>query len=135
MKYLLIVVLTITSFVFLSYSSPKKIDNCKDIHTGEFYFYPKSSNKKYKIIRDGITQKEINLSSGDTSVSIIQWIDDCTYFLEHISGGVIMPADMKRPKIYIQFLQITNDYYLMKACIDSINSKYCLKDTIWSKPK
>jgi hypothetical protein len=135
MKWLLIIFLGITSFTFFSYSFPNKIDNCKDVHSGEFYFYPKLSNSKYKIIRDGRTQKEITLSSGDTAVYKIHWIDDCTYYLEHISGGVKMPDGMRRFTTYIQFLQITKDYYLLKACMDSINSKYCLKDTMWYKPK
>ena len=135
MKYLLAILLTITAFIFLSYTSDKKNDKCRDIHKGQFYFYPKSSNKKYKIIRDGITQKEINLNSGDTSVSSIRWIDDCTYSLTHIPGGPKMPDNIKRPEIYIQFLRITADYYLLKACIDSLTSRYCLTDTIWAKSK
>jgi hypothetical protein len=135
MKYLLFIFLTVAVFIFGSYTSETKIDNCKTIHKGEFYFHPKSSNKKYKIIRDGKIQKEITISTGDTAVYKINWIDDRTYTLDHISGGVKIPEGMKRPEIYTRFENITTDYFLFKSCLDSLNSKYCLKDTMWSTPK
>jgi hypothetical protein len=135
MKYLLYGFIIITAFAFVSYTSETKSDNCKAIHKGAFYFYPKSSNKKYRIIRDGKIQKEITLSNNDTAIYKINWIDDCTYTLEHISGGAKIPEGMKRPKIYTQFTTVTSNYYLFKACMDSLNSKYCLNDTIWVKPK
>lgn len=135
LKYLLSALIIILTFTFISYTSETKIDNCNSVHKGEFYFYPKSSNKKYKIIRDAKIQKEITLINNDTSVFKIDWIDDCTYTLEHISGGAKLPEGMKRPKIYTQFITIKNNYYLFKACMDSIKSKYCLNDTMWTKSK
>lgn len=136
MKYLSFAFIISIAFTFVSYTSEIKIDNCNAIHKGRFYFYPKSSNKKYKIIRDGKIQKEITLSTDDTAIYKINWIDDCTYTLDHISGGIKIPEGIKKkPIIYTQFVSITSDYYLFKPCMDSLNSKYCLKDTMWSKAK
>ena len=135
MKYLLPALIIVVTSICVSYTSETKIDNCDTVQKGEFYFYPKSSNKKYKIIRDDKFQKEVTLSNNDTAIHKINWIDDCTYSLEHISGGVKPPEGMKRPKIYNRIIIVTNNYYLFKACVDSLNSKYCLNDTIWLKVK
>lgn len=132
MKYLLGTFIIFAALSFVSCTSKTTIDNCKDIHKGVFYFNSKISDKKYKIIRDGKIQKEITLSNSDTSFFKINWIDDCTYVLEHISGGANIS---KWHDVYTRFLSVTRDYYLFKACIDSLNSKVCLNDTIWLKPK
>ena len=135
MRYLLFAVIIITSFALVSYMSKPKNNNCINIHKGEFYFYPKSSNTKYKIIRDGEIQKEITLSNNDTAIFKINWINDCTYILEHVSGGTKIPEGMKRPKVFTQFTYIESNYYLFTACLDSLTSKYCFNDTIWTKSR
>jgi hypothetical protein len=135
MKYFRTAFLTfVIAFIFVSCKSANKASNCKDIHTGEFYFYPKTFGKKYKIIRDEKIQKEVAIGTSDTSVSRINWVDDCTYSLDHISGGAKIPGN-KQHRVFIQFFDITKNYYVVKMCADSLNSKYCLKDTIWVNPR
>jgi hypothetical protein len=65
--------LNICSFFLLLFScviqatgQVKTID-CSGIRDGEFYFYPQGSDKKYKIIRKGSVQQEINLVTNDSS--------------------------------------------------------------------
>jgi hypothetical protein len=134
MKYLVFVSL-ISGLASLSYSSPTRIDPCNDIHTGEFYYYPKTSNRKYKIIREGNTQTEITLSTNDTAVYKISWINDCSFMSSHLSGGVQYPEGAIRPLFYTQIVTLTNDYYLFKMCKDSMNSNYCMSDTVWRRPR
>lgn len=135
MKYLVPPLVLIVAITFVSATPKTKIDNCAAIHIGEFYYYPSTSNRKYKLIRDSGTQKEINLTTNDTSIFKITWLDDCTYSLERISGIPKYQEGLKRPKLYIQFSTLKSNYYLFKGCKDFLHSNYCFKDTIWMNSK
>jgi len=135
MRYLLILSLVVTALVLISYTTEKKIETCKDIQKGEFYFYPKGSDKKYKIVRNAKFQREINLVSGDTSVYKINWINDCNCDLDYVSGKAKVTDNVRQHKIYMQILNFNNNYYESRVCLDSMSSPYCLTDTVWLHPR
>lgn len=60
--------------------------SCEKLQAGLFYYYAKD-NFDYAFIREGDMQKEVNLSTGDTTLWAIKWKNDCTYTLKYISGG------------------------------------------------
>ena len=127
------------SFLFPSIllSQVKSFD-CKQVKTGTFYFYPHESKQQYIIIRDGSFQKEINLTSNDTSLWKLNWQNDCVCNLKFIK--ITRPLSQFEKYFFnshtsvIKILSVKNDYYIFKQGLDSLNSN-AVTDTLWFKPK
>lgn len=64
-------------------SACKRPVNCKDFRTGTFVL---EGDTNYKFVRTSDTQIETNLSTGDTTVFDITWLDDCSYRLNFREG-------------------------------------------------
>jgi len=123
------------AIICLAFSTRPVTDDCASIHTGTFYFYPRNSMRSYKIVRSDTYQQEFNLSTGDSSINSVQWMDPCTYKLTFISGSAKRPAGYKPPVITIHLLTATSGYYIMRASVDSLHPAMGTQDTVWLKPK
>jgi hypothetical protein len=124
---------------YVAFSCKPKQLNCKNLRTGEFYFYSKTSGKNYKILRDSSIQQEIILHTNDTSFWSVQWIEDCKFIARWVSETENILEDLK--KFYlahitcIEILETNNDYYINRASLDSFNSPINKIDTIWLRVK
>ena len=113
--------------------------DCKELKNGRFHFYGKQSNDHFLILRQDSLQREVNLSTNDTSYWRIGWIDECTYKANYISGGGIKSEEEKsflqNHSTIIQIQKVTPDYYVVKGALDSLNSKLNIVDTVWIRAK
>ncbi|MDB5199784.1 MAG: hypothetical protein JWO92_1747 [Chitinophagaceae bacterium] len=112
---------------------------CRDVKNGRFHFYGKELNKHYEIIRQDTLQKEVNLSTGDTSFWKVSWIDECTYTARYLFGGGEKSEEEKNFLLtHITFIQIqkaTPKYYIVLGALDSLSSTFRIVDTVWMQAK
>ena len=111
---------------------------CKDLKTGRFYYYPQTASDRLVYSREGELQKEINLTTGDTSLWEIEWLNDCTYTLQYMGGNKSEGAYYalyKKHKAIIQIISVTNEYFIYKGYRDKISDIVTSTDTLWLKEK
>ncbi|MES1249438.1 MAG: hypothetical protein ABUL46_02070, partial [Chitinophaga rupis] len=60
------------------------------IHDGLFYLYPKNTAARLVDIRQGDEVLETEIGKTDTTRWTVKWIDDCTYSLKYVSGGLTL---------------------------------------------
>jgi len=84
-------------------------------------------------------QKEINLVTKDTSYWKVNWIDECTYTANYLSGGGMKSEEeqnfLRSHTTILQIMNSTPAFYIIKGSLDSLNSKMSIIDTVWIKPK
>lgn len=112
---------------------------CSDIKTGIFHIYPKNSPDHYIDIREGEFVRETKMNTGDTSLYKINWINDCTYSLQYLSGTEKMTDEIakfyKKHKLVYEIPSVTNEYYVYKGYIDKTSNIPISTDTIWFNEK
>lgn len=112
---------------------------CSTIKTGAFYFYPEKGQKAFAIIRDDSMQKEINIKAGDTTFWKVNWQSDCMFNLKFIRKSQaisdVEKSFYKSHTTVFKILEVTKDYYVFKAGLDSINNAKMLTDTLWTKAR
>lgn len=93
--------------------------NRQKIKVGTFYFYPLKSEDRFKIIRKGLIQMEINTKTSDTSFWKINWINDCVFNLRFVRSTKSIPEAQKSflnsHFTIVQVLGVTKDYYVFKG--------------------
>lgn len=113
--------------------------NCQKIKVGTFYFYPLKSDDRFKIIRKGLIQMEINTKTSDTSFWKINWINDCVLNLRFVRSTKPIPDAQKSflnsHFTIVQVLGVTKAYYVFKGGLDSISRINSTMDTVWLKPR
>jgi len=121
-------------FILVSFSclSKREVQNCNEIKKGDFYFYPRTSSVKYSIIRNGEFQKEVILGTKDTTYWKMNWIDDCSYTLDYVSGGPEIFKEYPHYKTYIRILDVALNYYIMNVTLEKQSMSET--DTIWRSP-
>jgi hypothetical protein len=116
-----------------------QIKTCKELKEGVFYSYPKNSSKQYQLTRKGDIQTEKDLSTGDSSLWKISWLNDCTYSLYFISGSAKLTDESrtfaKAHSLITKIESTTDDFYSYHIYIDKVAGKYLLADTIWFQKK
>lgn len=128
----------ILMFALSNAESQSRAMTCKDIHNGQFYFYSNRTGDRYKIMRNGSQQTEINLTKKDTTRWKITWLTDCTCTAEYLSGGnksIEEKMFLAKHKSVAQFLKLTPSYYITKMAFDSIKAKFSSIDTTWMRPR
>jgi hypothetical protein len=113
--------------------------SCQDLKNGIFYYYQKNSPDHFLIYRMAETQKEINLTTGDTTVWKIDWQNDCNYSLKFQSSSTKRPPEtvklLKEHTLVYAVLKLAEDYYTFKGSVDNIANQQIIADTIWLKEK
>jgi len=135
MKTLLDYAINATGLLFfLSAAVPQR--DCRNVRTGSYYFQPRNSTKKFLVIRTDSIQKEVEITTQDTTCWKIKWITDCDFFLEFIRRTNNTSEREKSfytsHKVMVKILTVTKDYYSFTAGLDSISSS-SLTDTLWMK--
>jgi hypothetical protein len=108
--------------------------NCTDWKKGNFFSYPKNTNESWKSEREGNLQKEINLSTGDTSTWKITWQNECQYTLKFISGGNFKKEELtflKQNNLVFVITKSSEDYYVFNQYTDKVSKNPVFIDTIW----
>lgn len=121
-------------FSLLLLSHQQGFSQCNDVKNGTFYTYPKNSGERWKIIREGSTEKDINLATGDTSVWDVDWQNDCQYKLKYVSGGKPKKeeAELFKKHVLVLTVEMNNpDYYLTNYYLDKKSKVAFLTDTVW----
>lgn len=118
---------------------PARVNDCNKVKYGTFYFYPPKTNDEYVSIRDKDLQREIDFKTKDTSFWQVKWKSDCEFSLKFIRKSVPMSDDDKAfynaHVVVAQIVKVSEQYYIYKAWLDSIDSGNPLSDTVWFKPR
>src|SRR6478735_1782289 len=138
-KSILASVLILIVGLFFSAHAQNKMVTCTDLKNGLFYSYPKNTNDHYISYREGDSQREVNIKTGDSILWKINWIDDCSYTLKFISGNVKMNEDvssfLKKHKMAYEISKVTNNYYGVKSYIDKTSNMIIETNTMWTTEK
>src|SRR5690242_6995751 len=74
---------------------PAKVNDCKKVKYGTFYFYPPKTNDEIVAIRDKDLQTEIDKKTKDTSFWQVKWKNDCEFSLSFIRKSGPISGDEK----------------------------------------
>jgi len=117
----------------------KESPACINIHTGTFYIYPKNTTEKYVDTRDNEFVHETDITTGDTSLWKIKWLNDCTYSLSlvEVSGekADAVRAIMKKHTLVYKIKSVTNEYYVFDGYLDKTTNLPIQTDTMWTTDK
>jgi hypothetical protein len=125
-------------YLLFACGPPARVNDCDKVKYGTFYFYPPETNDEYVIIRDKDLQTDI-VKKNDTFFSQVKWKNDCEFSLRFIQKSRPISDDDKAfynaHVIVAQIVKVSEQYYIYKAWLDSIESGNPLSDTIWFKPR
>jgi len=132
-------ILMLMAGLSFSVQAQNKTITCADLKTGLFHSYPKNSSDHYISNREGDSQNEVNVKTGDSILWKINWIDDCRYTLKFVSGNVKMNEDvssfLKKHKMAYEISKVTINYYVFKTYIDKTSGLPIETDTMWITEK
>lgn len=129
-------VFTLTAWLLIPLwlTAQKKITECGDLRTANFYYYSAIDNNHYTYIREDNIQREIHKESGDTSIWRILWKNDCEYILEYISGNKIFDAldkkEVDQINVVVKVVEVTKEYYRYET-YRSVKQTLITSDTLW----
>ncbi|HEV9035536.1 MAG TPA: hypothetical protein VGQ51_02900 [Puia sp.] len=119
--------------------------SCADMHSGEYYFYPRNTPQQYHVVVSGDMEKVVNLNKRkgasyyDSSVYKIEWKGDCDYTLKYQQGSGLGEDDLKflaKHKVAYHVGGIGPDYFVFSSYIDRASPKNLLaNDTMWMHPQ
>jgi hypothetical protein len=111
-----------------------QVTNCKAFHNGVFHVFQATSGDHYVIYRDDQTEREVVAAKGDSTVWNIQWLDDCNYTLQYVSGNVKLTGRqanfVKKHKLFYHLSPAGKDYCLYVETIDGPSGILIEKDTM-----
>jgi hypothetical protein len=111
--------------------------NCARLQDGEFYSYPKNSEKSYVFIRRGNMEKEVEINTRDTSLWNISW-NDCNYTMNFVSSpdaSFKKIPNLKNLKFAYKIETVTDTYSTYKGYLNKTSGNPIQADTIWFQPK
>lgn len=132
----------LTPTLFLVFALPLTAlsqDQAPPFSNGIFYTYSNTKHIRYRLERNGETEKDINLDSGDSSVWRMNWKDNQTYTFEYIGGNSPqmkgMEKFLEKHKIACKIEKVTADYYIYSGYFDKVTNLPISKDTVWLHEK
>ena len=129
-----IVVIFLTLSITSCLSKPSSV-NCSTYKNGEFRYKFSLDGKFifFSIKRNDSLQYEKNLTTGESAVYKITWVDSCTYELQYLKGNTHSSQEelemRKKAIITTKIIGGSEKFYLFKTS-SSLN-KIGLTDTIW----
>ena len=133
-----LVVLMLHLLVFTASAFSQTL-TCSDIKNGVFISFSKTDGSRSVYTRNGEVQKELNTSTKETIFWDVEWIDDCSYYLKYNSGlednSKKELEKIKKHKILIKVLSVSQNYYLFQSFLDKESSTPVMKDTLWIKQR
>jgi len=113
--------------------------SCNDLKNGIYYYYTKNSPSHYILYRTENFQKEVDLTTGDTSLWKIAWQSDCKYSLQFVSSSLKRDPEfvklLKNHKLVYTVTAVTDDYYAFRGYVDKESNPPIIADTIWLREK
>jgi hypothetical protein len=139
MKHFILAAIVFSIFPFLTQAQNSKL-NCKDVKTGVFYYYPKNSTGPYIIYMTDEFEKDIDMTTGDSTLWKIERIDDCSSKERLITTNDRNMSEsnrkaLKKHTIIGQTLTITDDYITYADYLDKISKHPFTTDTAWFHEK
>lgn len=129
-----IVFLDIILCPFLCYSQ-YQMPKCADLREGIVYSRSQDKHQPYRIFISGSTLKQVNLTTGDSSIWEIQWVGECGFTIKFLSGNDPLSQGQKnylqQHVIALKIEHITPDYYLYSVYRDRIGHRLYARDTLW----
>jgi hypothetical protein len=84
-------------------------------------------------------QTELNTETRETILWDVKWINDCSYYLKYNSGAEGRPKKemdiLKKHKIAIEIVSVTQDYYVYKSSPDRTGNPTIMTGTLWIKQR
>jgi hypothetical protein len=113
------------------YHTPK----CADLRESIVYSRSQDKHQPYKIFITRSTLKQVNLTTGDSSIWEIQWVEECGFTIKYLFGNDSLSRGqnyyLQRHLIALKIENITPDYYLYSAYRDRIGHRLYARDTFW----
>lgn len=132
---LLCILLFVAAFAPFFCFAQSTINNCSNLKSGVFHFYPKNTNEHIIIYIEGDKQIEINPRTNDTTFSEVVWSNNCSFTQKFISStSEIDKKTTKFLKKHILAYKVeehTDEYYTVKGYIDKLSGTLIQSDTIW----
>jgi len=128
---------TIIFLILFSFACRDNRKECRIAQTGTFYYYPRNTNRQFRIIRTANLQTEIDLATGDSSFWRISWKSECNFSVSFIRNTRVMSE--KEREFYLshvlncKILTIAPTYYIFKAIAEPSAGFKPVTDTIWLK--
>ncbi len=134
-----VVIASFFSLLFTPLLSPAQAPGCSDLKNGVFVFFSHADGASRIYTRNGGTQKEFDPATRETGIWDVEWVSDCAYYLKYSSGLEDRPKQtqelLKKHKILIQIVKVTDDYYTFQSAIDKAPGPVVLQDTLWIKKR
>jgi hypothetical protein len=136
MKTVLFLILFFTAFELAMVAQAPA---CRDLHNGITYTYGANSTDEVISIMDKnkLTQVVVNLD--DTVCYRVDWIDECSFSMQYVSGGSKVPEKIinfnANHIFYYSVEKITEEYFIGKIIQDRPKGRMLGKDTSWFAPK
>jgi hypothetical protein len=132
MKWIALLVVILWPFLCCGqYHTPK----CADLREGIVYSRSQDKHQPYKILITRSTLKQVNLTTGDSSIWEIQWVEECGFTIRYLFGNDSLGQRQKyyllQHVIALKIESITPDYYLYSAYRDRIGHRLYARDTLW----
>lgn len=107
----------ITTLLVFGTSAPQeaKLD-CSDFKTGKFRMLDENKKEqKVTTIRTATTQIETEDDNSYQVTLKITWTDDCSYYLEYVSGGNERDNPFKGKKLFVEIVEVKGKMYKYEA--------------------
>jgi len=112
-----------------------RVPVCKELHTGIYYTYNSKTGDAFVSILEERQLKEIIVNLDDTVISRINWIDDCTFIQQYVSGGSKLDKKIldfnKEHIFYTSIDKIAEEYFTTTVRQDKPKGRVLLRDTSW----
>jgi hypothetical protein len=104
--------------IFVSNSCSAQINDCYTFKVGKFEIVDSIKNKTYNFERNDSLQIEKDSDNKEPSIFKINWINDCEYSLQLISGDKNVMDFFKMKILHIKILETQPDRYKFSASIE-----------------
>lgn len=126
-------------FIVLLLSNQGFCQSCSDLKSGTFYSYPKNSSEQWKIVREGSSERYVNLVTGDSIVWKIDWQNECQFKMKYMgSSGQLKKESAELFKNHVLVLSVEankENYYLTNYYLDKKSKVAFLSDTVWKQQR
>jgi len=106
---------------------PRQAD-CSKFRAGEFYLVNKKLGHKYRVLRNDVTQQEIDDKAGTTTTMKIKWITPCEYELAFLSakgpGSDTMTSMPEARVVRTRITAVGDNYYVFETKAPGIDLIY-----------
>src|SRR5918993_35636 len=131
--------IALSAFSPVSVFAQKDAVDCSRLRNGTFYSYPKNSNLSFRYERSDNTQKEINLTTGETAIYEITWDGKCNYSLKYQSGYKKLNSDvadfLENHKLIVKVVDVNSLYCAFEVHADKLKNPLLSSDTLWFSEK